>query len=190
MYLFFLTCVYWVASFQEWFFHKYWMHRKSYPLFDNLYRNHIAHHENTKKDYSMRNGKSDYICVEVFTTDGVIQIGFVFTLNVGFFYALDSFFGVGLPLISATVAGMLLVNVVVWNTIHPYVHGFDPYTVCSQGVSQKYLPKKNLVFEWLVDNHRKHHDHRDVHYNIVFPGADYVMGTHYIETPVQIKPSN
>ena len=179
-YSFFFVFVYLVASFQEWFFHKYLMHQESYAIFNGLHRNHMLHHATTKKDYTIKNDKTDYICVEVFSKDGIIQSILLFSINTGFFYIL--FPNISIHIITTTVAGMLSVNILVWNTIHSYVHGFDPSIICSpKGVPKKFLSEKNGIVKWLVNNHKRHHDNKNTNYNIVFPGADYFMGT-FMET--------
>lgn len=176
----FFASVYLVASLQEWLFHKYLMHRNSLSLFKSLYLNHILHHKTTMEDYSIRNGETEYICVDIYGTEDILQIAFVFSFNTGFFYFV---FGktVSLFIISTTVAMMLLVNILVWNTIHPYVHGMDPALVCHPpGLAKKYLSEKsNPIVRFLVENHKRHHDNKNTNFNIVFPGADYLLGTSY-----------
>ena len=139
----------------------------------------MLHHANTNSfDYTMKNGDTNYICFEIFSTDGVIQTIVVFSLNTGFFYAIFNRY-IQLEVISITVAGMLSANVLIWNTIHAYVHGFDPSIICSpKGVPRKYITD-NGITGWLINNHRIHHDVKNTIYNIVFPGADYLLGTYY-----------
>lgn len=185
MYLFFFACVYWASSIQEWFFHKYCMHHKSYQVMDDLYNNHMAHHANTKKDYTIRNNKSEYICVDVFSSEGTLQMSILYSLNFGFFYSLFSR-SVPLSIISTTLLGALMINILVWNVIHSYVHGFDSSKICSPlGISNYYVSEKNAIIRWLVENNRRHHDAPHTNYNIVFPGADYIFGTFYRPQPIQ-----
>ena len=42
--------------------------------------------------------------------------------------------------------------------------------------------KNNLYVKWVIDNHILHHvrkEHRKGNYNIIFPGADFVLGTYH-----------
>lgn len=136
----------------------------------------MLHHATTNADYTIKNGKTEYICVEVFSKDGIIQSIILFSINTGFFYML--FPKISLQVITTTVAIMISINILVWNTIHSYVHGFDPSVICSpNGIPKKYVSEKNEIVGWLINNHRKHHDNKNTNYNIVFPGADYLMGT-------------
>lgn len=178
MYPLFFICAYLGASFQEWFAHKHLMHRKTFPIFDSLFRNHMLHHKTTKEDYTIVNNNAEYICVEFFSADGIVQSIVLFSLNTGFYYFIFHP-TVSLTAISITVAMLLFINVLVWNTIHSYVHGFDPAVICSPGgVPRKYIYENGIITSWLIENHRRHHDNKNSNYNIVFPGADLIMGTY------------
>ena len=177
IYVIFFISAYLAASFQEWFAHKYLMHQKSLTFLNSLYNNHLLHHKNTLADYTIKNGKTDYICFDLMTIDGMVQTGVVFLLNVGIFSVIF-YPHVSLTIISITVCVLLFVNILVWNVVHSYVHGFDSSIICSpMGVSNRVISEKNPVIKWLSDNHKKHHDKPTTHYNIVFPGADHIMGT-------------
>ena len=176
VYALFFTSVYLAASFQEWFAHKYLMHQTSYSLFDSLYKNHLLHHQTTLNDYTMKHGNAEYICFDLFTMDGMVQTVVVYLSNVGVFYALF-YPAVSMPVITGSILVMIFVNIWVWNVVHSYVHGFDSSVICfPMGVPNRFILNNSFV-KWLSDNHRKHHDNPKTHYNIVFPGADSIMGT-------------
>ena len=178
MYGIFFTLVYLAASIQEWFFHKYLMHTPGFAIFDKVYQNHISHHRNTKSDYSIVNNNPEYICFEVFSLDGIIQMVVVFSINVGGFYILFHPY-ISLVIISITIAMTLFINIVVWNTYHAYVHGFDANDICTPlGVKRTLIHESNAISSWFINNHRTHHDTKKSNYNIVFPGADFIFGTY------------
>jgi hypothetical protein len=147
--------------------------------FDNMFLEHMIHHSSTKEDYTMSDGSSDYICFEVFFEDGLAQMVSVFIINSGFLYVLF-YPTISLIVILLSVAFMLCCNVVIWNTVHSYVHGFDASKICSPPrVSNAIINEQNPIMRWFIQNHRDHHDHKKTNFNIVFPGADYLLGTSY-----------
>lgn len=154
------------------------MHQKTFSFLSGLFEKHQLHHRTTMDDYTIRSGSSEYICFDIFSVDGMVQTGVVFLLNMGVFSAIF-YQAIPLAVIAITVLTLLSVNILVWNVIHSYVHGFDSSVICSPvGISNRWVSEKNLVVKWLSDNHRKHHDKPKTHYNIVFPGADHIMGTY------------
>jgi len=138
----------------------------------------MLHHKNTQNDYSIINNNPEYICFDVLSIDGIVQLIIVFSINTAFFYMLFHP-SISLPIISATVIIMLFINIIVWNTYHAYVHGFDPAIICSpKGVKRSNIHESNYISGWLISNHRTHHDNKNTNYNIVFPGADFLFGTY------------
>ena len=70
-----------------------------------------------------------------------------------------------------------------WNTFHPYFHeielGYDIKTGIPsiEGLKDKHHP----IIVWLFKNHALHHLNKDPkksNFNIVLPGADFLMGTY------------
>ena len=175
MYGLFFTLVYVSASIQEWFFHKYLMHNPSFAIFDQVYRNHKAHHLNTKSDYSIVNNDPEYICFEVYSVDGIIQTLVVFSMNTAVFYIMF-YPTISLTVISVTIIAMLAINIVVWNTYHAHVHGFDASIICNPHGFK--IDETNAISKWYIQNHQTHHAKKNTNYNIVFPGADFIFGTY------------
>lgn len=142
-----------------------------------MYRNHMLHHRDTQEDFTIRNGEIEYICFEVFSMDGIVQSIVVFSLNTGVFYLLFHP-SISLFFIMGSVATMLIMNILVWNTVHAYVHGFDPAEICSPpGVPRSFFDENTFIVGWLIRNHRMHHRNKNTNFNIVFPGADFIQGT-------------
>lgn len=83
----------------------------------------------------------------------------------------------------------------VWNTMHPALHGrcgsaqnaflARPYDTAV------WLHKNFPYFRWVVHNHVAHHAHKGVNkgnYNVVWPGADFLMGTYNAPIPISSFP--
>lgn len=182
MILFFIS-LYLSATIQEWIFHKYLLHSKTFDLLEEMYKNHMLHHANTLSDYSIRNNNTEYICFDFFSIDGIVQGFVIFYVNVGFLYAIF-YPNISMMIIQLSVAFMLFCNIFIWNTIHSHVHGFDASIICSpKGISKKnmILLENNIIIDWFIKNHQKHHDNKDTNFNIVFPGADYLFGTRNVD---------
>uniref|UniRef100_A0A6C0HYA5 Uncharacterized protein n=1 Tax=viral metagenome TaxID=1070528 RepID=A0A6C0HYA5_9ZZZZ len=174
----FFCLVYLTATIEEWVIHKYLMHQLFHPQLKNLYKNHILHHKKTKKDFSIENNETEYICFEFLSVDGLVQLFVGFFINTSLFYILFRGY-VSLFVISATIMTFLLVNIFVWNTCHSYIHNMDAFEICSAiGLPRKYIDEQNVYVKWSLNNHRAHHYYHDSNYNIVFPGADFLFGTH------------
>tara|TARA_Y100000389_G_scaffold204546_1_gene257896 strand:- start:8173 stop:8655 length:483 start_codon:yes stop_codon:yes gene_type:complete len=78
----------------------------------------------------------------------------------------------------------LFFMIIIWNSIHPYIHNEDPSKRCKYHLFKSYIDKKknNFYIRWMIWNHKLHHirkGKRKGNYNIVFPGADYLLGTAY-----------
>ena len=172
-FLFFLTA-YFLATIEEWFIHKYLMHTNIIP---ELHNNHMTHHKKTKQDLS--SDRDEYICVDVSSIRDVIQIITLTSINSGFLYIIFSPYISTLTIV-ITSASLLGINILVWNTYHPYIHKMDGSKICNypKGLSYKYLQNTSNVYtDWVVNNHKIHHKYSAFNFNIVYPGADYLFGT-------------
>jgi len=180
MYLIFITTLYAAFSVQEWLAHKYLMHTHlNIKALQKVYANHLRHHNKTKHDYTIENNDPEYICVDLSTLDDFFQYVLLYTVNTGIFYI---FFKNELTFttISIHVHLFLIVNILVWNTFHSYIHGLDAYEICKPpGIPRRFINEKNIYTRWLIENHKAHHSNPKGNYNIVFPGADYLFGTHH-----------
>lgn len=175
---FFITA-YLLASIEEWLAHKYIMHTKmkSTSIFDNAYINHIKHHKNTNNDYSIKTGNPDYICFEIFSADGIVQSFVVLFTNSSILFVLYP--SISAYVILSTNIFLLVANIFIWNTFHAYIHNMDAYKICSpSGLPRYYIKENNMYSSWLINNHKCHHTNSKGNFNIVFPGADFIFGTH------------
>lgn len=176
----FFCSVYLAATVEEWFIHKYVMHSVNNRYTQKIYKNHILHHKRTQPDFSIENRLTEYICFEFLSIDGLLQLFAGFAINTLLFYVIFQEY-ISLLAISSTILTFLLGNVVVWNTCHSYIHNMDAFEICSAiGLPRKYINEKNIYMNWSINNHRAHHFYNNSNYNIVFPGADFLFGTHKI----------
>lgn len=174
----FLIALYLLASFEEFFVHKYLMHNVvKIPFLDEYGKDHIKHHIATNKDFTIKNNDPDNICFDFFT---------IIPLYVSTVLILYLFFNkmISLNIILIAVFITVCLHMVVWNTLHSYIHYFEVNDVCKNtiyGIPSKYINEENFYVKWSLDNHRAHHyfKHEEKgNWNVVFPGADYIMGTH------------
>ena len=73
---------------------------------------------------------------------------------------------------------------VVWNTLHSYIHKLEVNQICKNavyGVPKEHVNEENPYVKWSLENHKAHHyfkgDEKG-NWNVVFPGTDYILGTH------------
>jgi len=175
----FLIALYLLSSFEEYIIHKYLMHNVNKISFLASYgEEHIKHHIATNKDFSIKDNEPENICFDFFT----ILPMYLLTVTILYitFHRIIS-----LDIILISVVIIICIAIVVWNTLHCYVHHFDVNTVCTNtiyGIPKEYINPDNFYVKWSLDNHRAHHyfKHEEKgNWNIVFPGADYIMGTHH-----------
>jgi len=75
-----------------------------------------------------------------------------------------------------------LIYSMLWNTIHPKMHDFKLKLKLKDGIPEfKGINMNNPMYQWLWYNHAIHHLQKDNkgNYNIVFPGADFLLGTYH-----------
>ena len=174
----FLITLYFLSSFLEVFIHKYIMHRViNIPYFKETAEEHIKHHIATNKDFSIKNNDSSNICFD-FITILPVYFATVFILYIIFNKIIS------LNIILFTVLVAIIIHMVLLNTLHSYVHYFNVNEVCKNtiyGIPKEYINKENIYVKWCLNNHRAHHyfkDDKKGNWNIIFPGADYILGTH------------
>jgi len=174
----FLISLYLLASFEEYFIHKYIMHNKiNFPYLKELYEEHIKHHIDTNEDYTIKKNDHTNICF-TFTTTIPLFIITIFIL----YFLFNKIISFNIILFSIII--IIIIHIVVWNSLHSYVHYFDVNTICKNaiiGIPKEYINEKNIYVKWSLDNHRAHHFYKNEqkgNWNIVFPGADYILGTY------------
>ena len=174
----FLITLYIFAAFEEYIIHKYIMHQKiDLPYLKETYEDHHRHHLNTNKDFTIKNNDPSNICFSFMTTVPL----FIITVSslYAIFYRILSF-----NIIVISVIIILIIHMVVWNTLHSYIHKLEVNRICKNavyGVTKEYINEENPYVKWSLENHKAHHyfkgDEKG-NWNVVFPGPDYILGTH------------
>ncbi len=170
----------------EYILHRFLMHNEN-----NYYGyNHVHHHKNTDKNMNIINiNRKEYENKKIegdnliFQPKESIILMIVLYCFVYIFYILspvklNKYFLILLPLIYS------IYGLIMWNSIHPYIHkkcGRN-YTIFSLPCNiTEYIAKKNSFIQWLIENHKKHHNikgNNKGNYNITIPGADFMYNTY------------
>ncbi|MBD2136916.1 hypothetical protein H6F32_04775 [Anabaena sp. FACHB-1237] len=157
-----------VFSFTEHQMHSRVMHKKTlpkwfykkYPIFEDIFEGHaIRHHGIWYRDFDFEPneaGRNDNIRFR--TLDVIIIMTCLLPIN-ALFFAVS-------PICGITFIVMLLIHGNVWNTIHTQMHLPTPAFFSNWG-----------IYKWLAVHHYMHHQFTNKNYNIVFPLADYILGT-------------
>jgi len=156
------------------------MHNKiDLPYLDDEYNRHILHHKNVNSntDFSLKDNKLNGLCF------GINISIILFIIIVIICYVLFNRL-VSLNVILITCIVYIIYNKIMWNSIYSYVHNIDVYKICDNSVlniSKPYVNENNIYINWIIKNHQAHHYYKDKekgNYNILFPGADYILGTY------------
>ena len=174
----FLVSFYFITSLQEYFMHKYIMHNKiNIPYLKETYDDHIKHHISTNKDFTIKDNDHSNICFSFMTMLPIFFVN-VFILYI-LFYKIIS-----LHIIVITVIIAQIIFIVIWNSLHSYIHFFSVNKICKNtvyGIPPEYINPNNIYVKWSLENHKAHHYYKKDekgNYNVVFPGADYLLGTY------------
>jgi len=168
---FIFSCI--VMSFVEHQVHSQLMHRrnflsKRYPSFERTFRAHaIVHHVEHYPDYFTDEPVPPGTDKEIRLNVHKAPIKAIpFALVIGFF----SWTG---ALVFVAVATL---HHWIWNKIHLEMHKPE-----NRGFS------KWPAYKYLARYHYVHHEHPDKNFNVVFPFADFVLGTYVKATPAEVK---
>ena len=169
---------YLIASYSEWFAHKYVMHYGS----GWLAKKHLRHHVGVAKNMRL---------LESHGNDNFV-FGWPVTLVCGILTGVVSFplmhlWGVPWRTHFALIIVICVVHSAVWNTIHPAMHdaGEEAFQTIRHGVPsltnrsdvcKRMFPCYGIFFK----HHRLHHvvKKRKTNFNIVFIGMDRIMNTY------------
>ncbi len=147
------------GSFFEWALHRYFMHRKNiipYP-----YERHaLIHHKLFKADESFHALNEEMEGEVSFDARDYV---FLILINTPLLFALELL--TGLPIIiGGWLAGLAYIKM--FNVVHNAFH-----------MPGKLYMERMRWFKWLKRHHQLHHKYQDRNLNVVFPLADYVLGT-------------
>lgn len=180
-YIIITVFIYLIFTTSEYIIHKFVMHNET----TSFGKEHVLHHKLTNDETcditetsQMDNRQNlcfddqvSYFCFTMFVL--FILVLRKFTKNIE--YALYSFL---------LFVMMTFFMIIIWNSMHPYIHNEHPSKRCKIYLSKSYIDKiKNTSYvQWIISNHKLHHmrkGDRKGNYNVVYPGADYLFGTAY-----------
>lgn len=169
LYVLYIAIAYIMHSFIEWGVHMY-MHN-----FEQL---HIDHHDDEDEDeesglyFSLTNPK-------------VILMMYIPSLLLMALYK-HLFSNVDFKVLFLIHTTFLVYGITVWNSLHGYMHGFDCSTrpfeetsgLCFNNKTTEKILEILPCLNFFIESHRTHHRTRNSNYTVVFPFADFVMGTY------------
>ncbi|TMQ72875.1 MAG: hypothetical protein E6K80_01575 [Candidatus Eisenbacteria bacterium] len=159
------------ASFFEWVFHRYWLHRPWLPK-DVFTAHTLVHHQLCKFDDTFHVTEHEQEEALTFQWWGG---PFLVLLNVVPWAAtlwILSSFGVHVSLL------VLLIPTAVLGL---YYAGYEGFHYLMHKPSIPFVERRR-VFQFLKRHHRIHHVHMDRNLNVLLPIADLVLGTLVLNT--------
>ena len=172
-------------EFVAWSVHKYIMHSES----NIVGKWHLIHHKHTKQDMSLDTSGEDYN--EILPNENIVIDDAYSLVAIGAFaiiipYIFHKIYPVELNLWVLWAFGLFLsvYSILIWNSIHGYIHYRDAqqmgsFSLCNKNT--KLLADNSSFIRWLIENHKKHHTFKGPqkgNYNITLPGADFILGTY------------
>lgn len=152
-----LTWVY--ASFFEWFFHRFVMHRVAGPL-RHIYKGHAQIHHGVyqgDRSYVAGDRNPEEVTFGWWLMPVVPLAHVPHAVGLYFLFGLPSAFG-------------LMTGVILYQVIYEYLH------FCMH-VPQKRWIERRSGFRWVSDHHLQHHRKNMTNLNVFFPLADFVLRT-------------
>lgn len=161
------------ATFFEWVYHRYWLHRPWLP--PQMFTAHtLVHHQLCKHDDTFQ--VTEHEQEEALTFQwwgGPMLVGLNLLPWLGL-WALGAWQGISLPYgaFIITVGATILVYYAAYEGFHFLMHKPSVHWVESSG-----------YFKFLERHHRLHHVHMGTNFNVVFPLADWCLGTLILRDP-------
>ncbi|MFA5506654.1 MAG: sterol desaturase family protein [Vulcanimicrobiota bacterium] len=161
-----------LGSLIEWFVHKDLMHSVQWMKTPHL-RHAVEHHAERMapgKYYAKDDELKEY---HLFETSFMPAL---WILHAPLFFAAYRFFGLAS---GVGVAMGTAVYVIAYEMLHWYMHCPD-----------EFIFRNSRWFQYLSEHHRLHHNKATINYNVVFPLADYLLGTYYTELDIKREPED
>jgi len=159
------------ASLFEWIYHRYWLHRPWLP--PQMFTAHtLVHHQLCKHEDTFHVTEEEQEEALSFQWWG----GPVLTAINAIPWAIAALLtrGTGYPgwVVTATVAGTILVYYIVYESLHYQMH-------------KPTVPfiERSRFFQFIKNHHRLHHVYMGKNFNVVLPLADLVLGTLVLRDP-------
>ena len=202
--------MYAIVSFNEYVTHRYYQHaefnktdwmkklvclmtgKKEAPRCDG--GGHIEHHAETLDDMSLKTDPKWLQSAPAKMLEDSKYRGTAFEYDVTGLMVMQmiptsvpvlALMGFSLPAMAGLILGATALHALVWNSLHPAMHGMEDIPL-SDGLNfPLWLGKalrKTSYYDWLYKNHTGHHVMSGrVNYNVCCPGMDHVLGTYVPE---------
>ncbi|CAE7215086.1 DEK1 [Symbiodinium natans] len=192
-----LAALYAIMSFAEYVYHRYFQHlglnkvdavravRSTFNLSTFRGDGHVEHHRETIDDdmsLDVEHGRDPILDMDpwrgtCFPWDGSLKMSAGVMLMA---YPTLSFLGWSGYVIVPVVLSAMLLHALVWNALHPNMHGLEDVPL-EVGAPSWVLAglRDSALFKYLRVNHEGHHRANGAHgnYNVCCPGVDQVVGT-------------
>jgi len=199
-----LAAIYCIMSMNEYIYHRYFQHlgvnrldsaravRNALDLPTYKGDGHVEHHRETLDDMTL---DLEHLRAPALDSDPFRGTAFpwwatgAMTLSVlvPAFPVLSLLGWSGGAIVAAVVAALLL-HALVWNALHPNMHGL-PDVPPTHGAPSFVLAhyRDSALFQWLRVNHEGHHRASGAHgnYNVCCPLVDQLVGTDVGEIPMR-----
>ena len=162
------------ASFFEWCFHRYWLHRPWLPK-DVFTAHTLVHHQLCKFDDTFEVTEEEQHEALHFQWWGgpfLILLNMIPWVGVGIGLG---WLGLKLPVMAMTITGASAFGL--------YYAGYEGFHYLMHKPSIPFLERRRF-FQFLKRHHRIHHVHMDRNLNVLLPLADFMLGTLVLEAPV------
>lgn len=197
-----LGALYVIMSASEYMYHRYFQHLgiNKVDAFRNLrtalnmptYKGdgHVEHHRETLDDMTLDRRLDEVLDADPYrgTAFNWLTTFLMTTPVMGMGYPILSLIGWPGPAIVVAVIGAIMIHALIWNSLHPHMHGL-PEVPASHGVPSSVLApfRDSALFVWLRENHEGHHrvPGAQGNYNVCMPLMDQVFGTDIGRIPPQ-----
>lgn len=153
---------------------------------------HVEHHAETLDDMSLKIDDAWLKSAPAQVLDGNKYRGTAFQYDITGMMLLQmlptsipvlALMGYGPVAMAALILGSVLVHALIWNSLHPAMHGLDDVPA-QDGLPSNWLAglRDSQYYNWLYKNHQGHHIlSGKCNYNVCCPLFDHVMGTYVPE---------
>jgi len=191
-----LAAIYAIMSMAEYVYHRYFQHlglnkvqavrtvRNTLQLSAFQGDGHVEHHRETLDDMSLDIEPGREVVLDEdpfrgtsFPWEGTLKMSAGVMLMA---YPTLTFIGWAPQVIVPVVVSAMLLHALVWNALHPNMHGLPdvPLEVGAPSFVLKSF-RESALFKYLRSNHEGHHRAVGSHgnYNVCCPGVDQIVGT-------------
>jgi hypothetical protein len=150
---------------------------------------HIEHHAETLDDMSLKTDDCWLNSDPAAVLEGNTYRGTAFEYDVTGLMTLQmlptcipvlAIMGYSLPAMASLILGSVLVHALIWNSLHPAMHGLNEVPI-KDGIPSMWLSslRSSKYYEYLYENHQGHHVlSGKKNYNVCAPLIDHLLGTY------------